>query len=196
MSGWRTSMCVAALATTGGRCGGSAVRRRRRDDVVLERLPEKGDPCARAAEADAQRRWRARPARSRHRDSGRAQGARRGARSSAIRASSARRRRRSRRGGRPTTVPPAALLLRATLKQSQHDFDGSLTDLDRLLAAQPARSAGAADARDGARRPGPLRRCAPRLRRAERPRSADRFPGLRRGAGEPVGRCGWRVRRA
>ena len=35
-------------------------------------------------------------------------------------------------------VPPAALLLRATLKQSQHDFDGSLKDLDRLLAAQPA----------------------------------------------------------
>ncbi|MEW9584370.1 hypothetical protein [Paraburkholderia sp. DGU8] len=35
-------------------------------------------------------------------------------------------------------VPPAALLLRATLKQSQHDFEGSLADLDRLLAAEPA----------------------------------------------------------
>src|SRR5215472_10388586 len=35
-------------------------------------------------------------------------------------------------------VPPAALLLRATLKQSQHDFEGSLADLDRLLAAHPA----------------------------------------------------------
>lgn len=35
-------------------------------------------------------------------------------------------------------VPPTALLLRATLKQSQHDFDGSLADLDRLLTAQPA----------------------------------------------------------
>ncbi|MCC8405271.1 hypothetical protein LJ655_25970 [Paraburkholderia sp. MMS20-SJTN17] len=35
-------------------------------------------------------------------------------------------------------VPPTALLLRATLKQSQHDFEGSLTDLDRLLAAHPA----------------------------------------------------------
>jgi len=34
-------------------------------------------------------------------------------------------------------VPPAALLLRATLKQSQHDFAGSLADLDRLLIAQP-----------------------------------------------------------
>lgn len=34
-------------------------------------------------------------------------------------------------------VPPAALLLRATLKQSQHDFEGSLGDLDRLLSAHP-----------------------------------------------------------
>lgn len=34
-------------------------------------------------------------------------------------------------------VPATALLLRATLKQSQHDFEGSLADLDRLLAAQP-----------------------------------------------------------
>ena len=34
-------------------------------------------------------------------------------------------------------VPPAVLLLRATLKQSQHDFEGSLADLDRLLAAHP-----------------------------------------------------------
>lgn len=35
-------------------------------------------------------------------------------------------------------VPAAALLLRATLKQSQHDFEGSLADLDRLLVANPA----------------------------------------------------------
>ena len=35
--------------------------------------------------------------------------------------------------------PPApALLLRATIKQSNHDFDGALTDLDRLIAAHPA----------------------------------------------------------
>ena len=35
--------------------------------------------------------------------------------------------------------PPApALLLRATLKQSQHDFPGSLADLDHLLATRPA----------------------------------------------------------
>jgi predicted Zn-dependent protease len=37
-------------------------------------------------------------------------------------------------------VPPAALLLRATLKQSQHDFEGSLADLDRLLAAHPTQA--------------------------------------------------------
>ena len=34
-------------------------------------------------------------------------------------------------------VPPAALLLRATLKQSRHDFAGSLNDLDRLLDVHP-----------------------------------------------------------
>src|SRR6266516_4162234 len=34
--------------------------------------------------------------------------------------------------------PPAqALLLRATLKQSTHDFTGALADLDRLIVANP-----------------------------------------------------------
>jgi Tfp pilus assembly protein PilF len=33
--------------------------------------------------------------------------------------------------------PAAALLLRATLKQSTHDFPGALADLDRLIAARP-----------------------------------------------------------
>jgi len=33
--------------------------------------------------------------------------------------------------------PSSVLLLRATLKQSQHDFPGALADLDRLLAARP-----------------------------------------------------------
>ena len=32
--------------------------------------------------------------------------------------------------------PPAALLLRATVKQSQHDFSGALADLDRLLVVR------------------------------------------------------------
>lgn len=35
--------------------------------------------------------------------------------------------------------PPAgALLLRATIKQSNHDFDGAVTDLNRLIARNPA----------------------------------------------------------
>jgi predicted Zn-dependent protease len=33
--------------------------------------------------------------------------------------------------------PSAALLFRATLKQSQHDFDGAIKDLDRLLTREP-----------------------------------------------------------
>jgi len=33
--------------------------------------------------------------------------------------------------------PTAALLLRATVKQSQHDFSGALRDLDRLVAREP-----------------------------------------------------------
>ena len=33
--------------------------------------------------------------------------------------------------------PPQALLLRATLKQSQHDFQGALADLGRLIAIAP-----------------------------------------------------------
>ncbi|HKU86758.1 MAG TPA: tetratricopeptide repeat protein [Casimicrobiaceae bacterium] len=34
-------------------------------------------------------------------------------------------------------IPAPVLLLRATIRQSQHDFAGALTDLDRLLAAHP-----------------------------------------------------------
>ena len=34
--------------------------------------------------------------------------------------------------------PPAALLLRATVKQSTHDFPGALADLDKLIAARPS----------------------------------------------------------
>lgn len=33
--------------------------------------------------------------------------------------------------------PPAVLILRATIKQSLHDFEGALDDLDRLLIAAP-----------------------------------------------------------
>jgi hypothetical protein len=34
-------------------------------------------------------------------------------------------------------APPMVVLLRATIRQSQHDFDGALADLDRLLKANP-----------------------------------------------------------
>jgi tetratricopeptide (TPR) repeat protein len=34
--------------------------------------------------------------------------------------------------------PPTALLLRATIKQSNHDFDGAISDLDRLIARNAA----------------------------------------------------------
>ena len=34
-------------------------------------------------------------------------------------------------------APPVVVLLRATIRQSQHDFDGALADLDRLLIANP-----------------------------------------------------------
>ena len=33
--------------------------------------------------------------------------------------------------------PPAALLLRATIEQSNHDFDGAIADLNRLIARYP-----------------------------------------------------------
>lgn len=33
--------------------------------------------------------------------------------------------------------PPVTLTLRATLRQSQHDFDGALADLDRVIRARP-----------------------------------------------------------
>jgi len=35
-------------------------------------------------------------------------------------------------------APPAILVLRATLKQSTHDFDGARNDLDRIIAARPS----------------------------------------------------------
>ena len=193
MSGWRTSHVRGRVAA------GAPVRRAApyvpaADDVVLERLPEKGDPVTRATEADA-RGAGGEPARSRHRDRRLRAGRSKRRASSAIRASSARRRPRSRRGGPATTCRRAALLLRATLKQSQHDFDGSLDRSRPAARRAPGCGAGAADARDGARRPGPLRRRAARLRASSRPRSAARFRRLRRGAGKPVRRCGARVRR-
>jgi predicted Zn-dependent protease len=39
-------------------------------------------------------------------------------------------------------APPAVLILRATIKQSLHDFDAALADLDRLLAVAPRNAQG------------------------------------------------------
>jgi len=105
------------------------------DDVVLERLPEKGDPAL----AELKRMRATLAARPRDLD---------------IAVPVARRALEAARAlGDPRflgqaqaalapwwtgdDVPASAWLLRATLKQSQHDFAGSLRDLDALLAAHP-----------------------------------------------------------
>ena len=106
------------------------------DDVVLERLPEKNDPSLRDLK-------RLRIAASRRPDD--LGLATRLARRSIEAA---------RDSGDPRFLgqaqaalapwwklsdPPApALLLRATIKQSNHDFDGAISDLDRLIAANPS----------------------------------------------------------
>ncbi len=105
------------------------------DGVVLERLPEKGDPGLREL-----KRMRATLAATpRNLDV---------ATSVARRAIDA-----SRATGDPRFLgqaqaalspwwtlpdgPSVVVLLRATIKQSQHDFDGAIADLDRLLIANP-----------------------------------------------------------
>jgi Tfp pilus assembly protein PilF len=110
------------------------------DDVVLERLPEKGDPAlarlkrmrsALAADprnlvlaaAVAQQALEAARALGDPRFLGQAQAA-------------------LMPWWTSDDVPTNALLLRATVKQSQHDFDGSIKDLDRLLAVDPSSEQG------------------------------------------------------
>ena len=100
------------------------------DSVVLERLPEKGDPALAQLKRMRSGAGRATGGSSTSRFPLPARRSKRRA-SSAIRAFSARRRRRSRPWWNGDTVPPAALLLRATLKQSQHDFARLARDLDR-----------------------------------------------------------------
>lgn len=106
------------------------------DDVVLERLPESRDPSiatlkkmrslVRAAPKDL--RVAASYAR-RAVDAARATGDPRylGAAQAALEP-----------WWSADDAPSPALLLRATIKQSLHDFDGALADLDRLLARSPA----------------------------------------------------------
>ena len=105
------------------------------DDVVVERLPEQGDPALKEL-----KRIRAALAKD--------------PRNLGIAAAVARRTMEAARAtGDPRFLgqaqaaltpwwtvadpPSVALLLRATLKQSQHDFDGAIKDLDRLLTREP-----------------------------------------------------------
>jgi tetratricopeptide (TPR) repeat protein len=106
------------------------------DDVVVERLPEKSDPSLASL-----KRQRAALARAPADPALAAPVARR-----AIEA--------ARATGDPrflgqaqaalapwwftADAPPAILVLRATLKQSTHDFAGALNDLDRIVAARPS----------------------------------------------------------
>ena len=105
------------------------------DAVVLERLPEKGDPALKAL-----KRMRTALAANPHNLDAAAMVARR-----AIEA--------SRATGDPRFLgqaqaalspwwaapesPAIVVLLRATIRQSEHDFDGALADLNRLIAADP-----------------------------------------------------------
>lgn len=135
MSGWPFVTVVAALVLLSGESGAKPYVPES-DGVVLEHLPEKNDPTL--AQLKRMRATLMMDPRNLNL-----------AMSVARRALEA-----GRRLGDPRffgqaqaalapwwsgeDVPPIALLLRATLKQSQHDFDGSLADLDRLLAAHPA----------------------------------------------------------
>ena len=106
------------------------------DDVVVERLPEQGDPTLkelkrmRAVLANDPRNLDTATRVARHAiEAARATGDRRflGQAQAALMP-----------WWTAADPPSAALLLRATLKQSQHDFEGALVDLDRLLAREPA----------------------------------------------------------
>ncbi len=105
------------------------------DDVVLERLPERTDPSLKRLRT-ARLQLAAEP------------------RNLALATSLARRAiEASRENGDPrylgqaqaalapwwkdTNPPPGARVLRATIRQSQHDFDGALADLDALLRERP-----------------------------------------------------------
>jgi len=102
------------------------------DDVVLERLPEKIDPSLRALKrmraglaADPRNLELATAYARRAIEASRASGDPRflGAAQAALAPWCS-----------DPAAPPAATILRATLRQSQHDFDGALADLDRVIA--------------------------------------------------------------
>jgi hypothetical protein len=106
------------------------------DDVVVERLPEQGDPALKEL-----KRIRAGLAGD-PRNLDIAAGAARRAIEAARATGDPRFLGQAQAALTPWWIaadpPSVALLLRATLKQSQHDFDGSIRDLDHLLDREPA----------------------------------------------------------
>jgi predicted Zn-dependent protease len=106
------------------------------DAVVLESLPEKGDPAL-AALRRIRRELAANPG-----DASRAMEVARRSLDAARTRGDPRFLGQAQAALAPwwtgDGVPAPMLLLRATVKQSQHDFAGALVDLDRLLATRPA----------------------------------------------------------
>jgi len=129
------ALAVAALLTIGAGAAGASPYVPADDAVVLERLPEKGDPALRdlkrmrAVLAAAPRNLDVAVAVARRSsDAARATGDPRylGQAQAALSPWWA-----------AAAPPEIVVLLRATLRQSQHDFDGALADLDGLLKADP-----------------------------------------------------------
>jgi len=134
VTGWRSAalaVCVAAMAAAA--CAKPFVPPS--DAVVLERLPEKGDPAL------AQLKRMRAALRSNPRELDLAVPVARRALEAARTLGDPRFLGEAQAALAPwwtgNDVPASAWLLRATLKQTQHDFAGSLADLDALLAAHP-----------------------------------------------------------
>lgn len=134
MATFRTAAVAAGLALLAG-VAPAAPYTPDSDDVVLERLPERGDPALAQLKrmratlaADPRQVDLAVSVARRALDAARALGDPRflGQAQAALAP-----------WWSGSDVPAGAWLLRATLKQAQHDFAGSLQDLDALLAAHP-----------------------------------------------------------
>ncbi len=78
-------------------------------------------------------------------------------------------------------APTPVLLLRATILQSNHEFDAAVADLGLVLQREPRQRAGTADPRHGADGAGQVRACARRLHAPRRRRAVDLRRDLHRG---------------